>query len=171
MVDKRSNAIAPTDYFIEPGYILVAAKPAVISGVLGSSVSVCLYDRKRKVGGMNHFRYPFIGDRHRATAIYGNVSTLALIRMMIADGSKPKHLEAQILGGGHNPSVSAQNIGRENAMMARRILMRHRISVASEDVGGKKGRKVVFNTRQNEIAVMKVDALRSGDWYPYEENR
>ena len=170
-MNKRSDAVAPTDYFIEPGYILVAARPAVISGVLGSCVSVCLYDRKRKVGGMNHFRYPFIGEKHRATAIYGNVSTLALIRMMIAEGSKPKHLEAQIIGGAHNPAASPKNIGRENVLMARKILIRHRISVTSEDVGGEKGRKVVFNTRQNEIAVMKVENLRSGDWYPYDDNR
>jgi chemotaxis protein CheD len=167
---QRSN-IAPADYFIEPGYILVAAQPAVISGVLGSCVSVCLFDRRRKVGGMNQFQYPFIGEKNRATAIYGNVSTLALIRMMIADGSKTKHLEAQIIGGGHNPALSSQNIGRENVRMARRILIRHRIRVASEDVGGEKGRKVVFNTHQNEVAVMKVSSLRSGDWYPYQENR
>ncbi len=168
---NQDSNIAPADYFIEPGYILVAAQPAVISGVLGSSVSVCLFDRRRKVGGMNQFQYPFIGDKLRATAIYGNVSTLALIRMMIADGSKTKHLEAQIIGGGHNPALSSQNIGRENVRMARKILIRHRIRVASEDVGGEKGRKVVFNTHKNEVAVMKVASLRSGDWYPYQENR
>lgn len=168
---KQRDSIAPADYFIEPGYILVAAQPAVISGVLGSCVSVCLYDRKRKVGGMNHFKYPFIGEKDQATALYGNVSTLALIRMMISDGSKVRHLEAQIVGGGHNPALSAKNIGRENVRMARRILLRHRIRVTSEDVGGEKGRKVIFNTHQNEIAVMKVESLRSGDWYPYSESR
>lgn len=168
---NQKSDIAPTDYFIEPGYILVAAKPAVISGVLGSCAAVCLYDRKRKVGGMNHFQYPFIDDKRKATAIYGNVATLALIRMMIADGSKPKHLEAQIIGGAHNPAVSPKNIGRENVLMARKILIRQRITVTSEDVGGEKGRKVVFNTRQNEVAVMKVENLRTGDWYPYSDNR
>jgi len=167
----QHSDIAPTDYFIEPGYILVAARPAIISGVLGSCVAVCLHDRKRKVGGMNHFLYPFIDDRRKATAVYGNVSTLALIRMMLSDGSRPKHLEAQIIGGAHNPAVSPKNIGRENILMARKVLIRHRIGVTSEDVGGEKGRKVVFNTRQNEVAVMKVDNLRAGDWYPYSENR
>ncbi len=165
------SSIVPTDYLIEPGYILVATQPAIISGVLGSCVSVCLFDRKRKVGGMNHFQYPFIADKHRATALYGNVSTLALIRMMIADGSKTKHLEAQIIGGAHNPEVSPKNVGRENVLMARKILIRQRIHVVSEDVGGAKGRKVVFNTHQNELAVMKVGHLRAGDWYPYTDQR
>jgi chemotaxis protein CheD len=80
-------------------------------------------------------------------------------------------MEAQIIGGAHNPALSPKNIGRENILMARKILIRHRISLASEDVGGEKGRKVVFNTRQNEIAVMKVENLRAGDWYPYDDNR
>ncbi len=168
---KEDTYPTPVDYFLEPGYIFVAAKPAMISGVLGSGVSVCIYDRKRKTGGMNHFKYPFIGEKRMSTAIYGNVSTLALIRMMIKDGSKRKHLEAQIFGGAHNLSLSKKNIGRENIMMAKRILARERIDLVSEDVGGEKGRKVVFNTSKNEVAVMKVERLRAGDWYPYEESR
>lgn len=168
---QSEDRLIPVDYFLEPGYIFMATRPAVISGVLGSCVSVCLYDRKRKVGGMNHFRLPHTSDRKAATAVYGNVATLTLIRMMVDDGSKRKHLEAQILGGAHNLEVSPRNIGRENVISARRVLARERINVVSEDVGGERGRKVVFNTVNNEVAVMKVEKLRTGDWYPYEESR
>jgi len=166
-----SDAPATINYFIEPGYIFVATKPAVISGVLGSCVSVCLFDRKRKIGGMNHFRFPLIRDKNIATAVYGNVATLALVRMMLNEGSEIKHLEAQIIGGAYNPEISPENIGKENIIVARKILTREGVRIASEDVGGEKGRKVIFNTTNNEVAVMKVDKLRLGDWYPYENNR
>lgn len=161
----------PVKYFMEPGYIFLAAKPTLISGVAGSSVSVCIYDRKRKYGGMNLFQYPKTDDKALATGRYGNVATLALIRMMVDNGSKPRHMEAQIVGGAYNREVSPEDIGRENVMIARRILMRHRIAVTSEDIGGAKGRKIIFNTHLNEIAVMKVDKLRKGDWFPYEDRR
>jgi hypothetical protein len=48
---------------------------------------------------MNHFKLSYTKDKDNATSIYGNVATLALIQMMIEDGSKLKHLEAQIFGG------------------------------------------------------------------------
>ena len=159
------------NYYLEPGYIFLAEKPTSISTVIGSCVSVCIYDRKRKVGGMNHFELPLATDSDQATARFGNVATITLIRMMIHDGSKIKNLEAQILGGAHNSKVSPKDIGFENIMAAKRILTRERIRITSEDVRGGKGRKIIFNTVTNEIAVFKVDKLRDSDWYPFKNKR
>jgi len=167
----QSNNLPAVNYLLEPGYIYLPAKPATISTVLGSAVSVCLYDRKRAVGGMNHYPFPFTAESARATACYGNVATIALIRMMIDDGSRRKHLEAQIYGGAYNTDVSEKDIGRENARVAQKILLREKIALASEDTGGVKGRKIVFTTDTSDIAVMKVAKLRRGDWYPYEHRR
>ena len=168
---KKSNSLIQANYFLEPGYLFLATKPTVVSTVLGSSVSVCIYDIKQKMGGINHFQFPFTGEKHQATAKYGNVATIALIRIMVNNGSKIKHLEAQILGGAYNRKVSPKNIGQENIMAARKILARERICIASEDVGGEKGRKIVFNTDSSEIAVIKVEKVRAKDWYPYEDHR
>ena len=168
---KKTDSPVLANYFLRPGYIFLPSRAAAISAVLGSSVSVCIYDRKRKVGGMNHFKLPHTRERRSATPVYGNVSTLALIRMLLEDGSKRKHLEAQIFGGAYNFTVCPQNVGRENTKIARRILAREGISVVSEDVGGEKGRKVVFSTDSNEIAVLHVDRLRTSDWFPYEDER
>ncbi|MBW1721247.1 MAG: chemotaxis protein CheD [Deltaproteobacteria bacterium] len=168
---RKSEILASANYFLKPGYILVANQPTVISTVLGSCVAVCLYDRKRKVGGMNHFQLPSISRSEGATARYGNVATLALIGMMIEDGSKVKNLEAQIFGGAFNREVSDKDVGRENIRVARRILARKGIRLVSEDVGGEKGRKIVYDTSTNEVAVMRVDKLRRGDWHPYKDDR
>jgi len=170
-VTKKSNSLIHTNYFLEAGYLFLATKSTVISTVLGSSVSVCIYDRKQNVGGINHFQFPFTGERNQATARYGNVATIALIRMMVNNGSKIKHLEAQILGGAYNRKFSPKNIGLKNIIVARKILAREKINIVSEDVGGEKGRKIVFNTDTSEIAVIKVEKLRNKDWYPYEDHR
>ena len=171
MANPHSKEPIPINYFLEPGYIFLATKPTVISGVLGSCVSVCIYDRKRRIGGMNHFQLPFTKEKHLATARYGNVATVTLVQMMTDYGSKPRHLEAQIIGGAYYPKISGKNIGRENIQVARKLLARKRIRIVSEDVGGEKGRKVVFNTHTNEVAVIKVEKLRSADWFPYEGER
>ena len=134
-------------------------------------MSICLYDRKRKKGGMACFLFPSIRHKNQTTAIYGNVATVTLIRMMYQTGSKRRHLEAQILGGAFNPEFSTVDIGRQNSRVARKIVLREKISVTSEDTGGQRGRKIVFNTENNELAVIKVDRLRQSDWYPYKNNR
>jgi len=150
---------------------LIAADPTCISAVLGSCVSVCIYDRKKKCGGMNHFRFPYTGDRKRATALYGNVSTLSLIQMMMDNGSQKEYLEAQIFGGAQNQKIAQEDIGIENIEAARKVLQRCKVRIVSEDVGGLMGRKVVFNTETAELAVIRVQKLRKEDWYPYAIDR
>jgi chemotaxis protein CheD len=167
----ESKSPQAVNYFLQPGYIYLATQPTTISTVLGSCVSVCIYDRKQKIGGVNHFYYPYTQNKKQSTAKYGNVSTITLIRMMQNGGSKNKHLEAQILGGAHNIDFSSKNVGHENYKIAKKILTREHVTIVSEDVGGVKGRKIVFNTETNEIAVVKVDRLRKSDWYPYEGDR
>jgi chemotaxis protein CheD len=166
MFNSETTPVA-ADYFLKPGYIFTPERPTMISAVLGSCVSVCLYDRRRGAGGMNHFLLPFVGEKERFTARYGHVATVALIRMMSRQGSKIRHLEAQIFGGAHNPDVSPRNVGGENIRVAKKTLLGAGIHIVSEDTGGEKGRKVVFDTATGATASFKVEKLRIGDWYPY----
>jgi chemotaxis protein CheD len=161
------------DYFLRPGYIYVPGEPTLISTVLGSCVAVCLWDRERRYGGMNHFLYPFVRDPYRATAKFGNVATRALIRLLLQGGSRKEQLESQIFGGSHpeNNGGEGVKVSNENIEIARRILTTSGIPIVSQDVGGTRGRKLVFNSSTNEVVVVRVDRLRDSDWYPYEGSR
>jgi chemotaxis protein CheD len=163
--------VEPANYFLEPGHIYAPDTPTNISAVLGSAVSVCLYDRKRKTGGMNLFQHPLTKDPRQATARYGNVAILVLLRMLREHGSKDRHIEAQILGGARSPDTSVKDVGMQNTQIARKILYREQIPIVSEDTGGRRGRKVVFRTDTSELMVMKVAQLRKSDWYPYPQGR
>ncbi|MFH1154160.1 MAG: chemotaxis protein CheD [Pseudomonadota bacterium] len=171
MTDHNSGISVLDNYFLKPGYIFVPEIPHIISTVVGSSVAVSLFDRKRRLGGMGLFHFPLIKEKNKATALYGNVATLTLIAMMVGQGSRHRDLEAQIFGGAFSREISETDIGGENIDIARWVLTKKNIAIISEDVGGEKGRKIIFNTSTNEIAVLKVDALRAVDWYPYENNR
>ncbi len=169
--EHRDQDLIQAKYLLKPGFILVTKTPTLISAVLGSGVAVAVFDRKRGFGGMNHFQYPAPPASGQTTARYGNVATWALVKTMLAYGSKPKHLEAQIVGGAENPETPSDPVARENIRAAQNILRKLKIQSVSQDIGGRKGRKVVFNTATNELVVMKVDRLRQGDWYPYESDR
>ncbi len=170
-MSQDSGVPAAANYFLKPGYIYVPEKPTVISTVLGSCVAVTIYDTKRRAGGINHFQLPTRGRGEKPTARHGDAATLMLVRMMLGEGSKNRHLEAQIFGGAFNPDVSSQDVGRENVRVARQVLAKYGIRVVSEDVGGARGRKIVFDTSENEVAVLKVERVRKGDWHPYVDDR
>lgn len=160
-----------TKYLLRPGYIIVPDQPTVISTVLGSSVAVSLYDKRRKIGGMNHFLYPSIEESHKATAQYGNVAIPTLVKMMKFAGARVSGLEAQLFGGSFNFTDCNKDIGRKNLAAARQQLARYRIKIVSQDIGGELGRKIVFNTHTCEILVLRVDRLRKSDWFPYHTDR
>jgi len=166
-----SGEIEVFEYYLNPGYIFVYRKPTAIYTVLGSCVSVSLYDRELKFGGMNHFLYPFTDKPTETTSKYGNVATKVLLSLMIEQGGRQENIVAQIFGGAHREESGSQNIGLENVSVVKRILDREGIPIGSQDVGGHMGRKVVYSTATNEAVVYKVDNIRAGDWYPYISKR
>ncbi len=151
--------------FIEPGYIYLPTVPTNLYAVLGSCVSVCLWDKKLKIGGMNHFLYPKISSKEKATPQYGNIATLQLIQMMEKAGSKTDSILAQIIGGAKPPfNEKNKDIGKANVEIARKILNNKGIKIVSEDVEGNMGRKIVFNSYTGHIMVLKVYQIRKEDW-------
>lgn len=154
-----------TDYLLEPGHLFVALEPSLIRCVLGTCVSVAIWDRRLAIGGMSHFITPSTRDQSKATARYGNVSTLALVKILERHGSRRCDMEAQILGGGTPPDGKSK-LGEQNVKAARKTLKQCGVKIVSEDIGGTRGRKIVFDTRTGHTAVMKVHTIRHGDWYP-----
>jgi chemotaxis protein CheD len=161
------NEIEVFRYHLQPGYIFSSLEPALISTVVGSCVAVCLFDRRLQFGGMNHFLYSKVPWRGKTTAQYGDVALPALIRIMTHQGSRVQDLEAQLFGGAARSLDDHWDMGLKNVKVARKILKKNGIPIVSEDVGGVKGRRLIYHTRTNETVVMKTHRLRRGDYYPY----
>lgn len=161
-----SDALVTNDYLVKPGHLYVAFEPSLIRCVLGACVSVAIWDRRLAIGGMTHFIRPRTRDRSKATAQYGNVGMSALVRILEQRGSRRTDLEAQIFGGAHHPSEPSGGHSDANVKQARKSLKRFGIPVVSEDIGGVRGRKLVFDTRTGHAAILKVHRIRRGDWFP-----
>ena len=161
-----SNDLVTNDYLVKPGHLYVAFEPSLIRCVLGACVSVAIWDRRLAIGGMTHFISPHTKDRAKATARYGNVGMSALVRILEQRGSRRSDLEAQIFGGAHHPSEKTGSHGEANVRQARKSLKRFGIKIVSEDVGGIRGRKLVFDTSTGHAAILKVHRIRNGDWFP-----
>lgn len=155
-------------YFLKPGYIFASEQPYLIHTVLGSCVSVCLWDVVRKAGGMNHYIYGR-ANHGNCNARYGDVSILYLIHYLMREmGCRRPNLRAHIIGGGYNRELDSK-IGDGNVAVAEELLAENGIEVATKDVGGETGRKVIFNNVTGEVLVYKGINIRRSDWYPADE--
>ncbi len=131
--------------------------------VVGSGVSVCIWDKIQLSGVMNNFLYPFPRPGDSTTSMFGSVSTKKANNLLDRSGAKRENLIAQILGGARGNDVWDRT-GFENITAARKVLQEHKIPVYSEDTGGRMGRKIVFNVHNGNVAVVKVHDLRDSDW-------
>jgi chemotaxis protein CheD len=131
--------------YLHAGQLHVASAPTAITTVLGSCVSVCLYDPVAKVGGMNHFLLPLHVERE-ASLRFGTVAVPALIDAVLRAGASRGGLVAKVFGGASviGPLAKGRRLGDENAALAMRLLEQARIPVLDHDVGGQRGRKLVF---------------------------
>lgn len=150
----------PGRIFLLPGEYCVASKPTRIATLLGSCVAVCLWDRWKKVAGMNHFLLPTGPQSDCATTRYGDVAIDLLIKSMAQFGSKPQTLNAQIFGGGavveHLTSVGS-DIGQKNIKLAKSKLAKYGIRIVNQDIGGNQGRKIYFDSTTGQVTVKMID--------------
>lgn len=135
-------------YYLYPAALYFSKEPYLITTVLGSCVAVCLWDPVLHYGGMNHFMLPLWNGQGLATPKYGNIAIKKLIDNMLAIGSNKSTLVAKVFGGGEviETNISNFQIGERNIYMARQMLEEENIKIISSSVGGKLGRKIIFNT-------------------------
>lgn len=132
--------------YLHAGQIAVATEPTAIVTVLGSCVAVCLHDPVARVGGMNHFLLPLHVEREQS-ARFGTVAVPQLVEAVVRAGARRASLVAKVFGGASVIGAfrGARNLGDENVQLALRLLEEARIPVLDRDVGGARGRKLIFH--------------------------
>ena len=136
-----------------PADIFVGNNPCTVTTVLGSCISVCLYDPVLNQGAMNHYILPHWNGHDLATMKYGNMSIIRILGELLMLESKYENVVAKVFGGAEVILKAPTNfhIGKRNAQIAFEILKEFKIPVLSSDVGGNKGRKISFNTSTGEV--------------------
>ena len=138
-----------TRLYLIPGKIFAAAQPFAISTILGSSVALCLWDSAHRIGGANHILLPDGPEDGENATRYANVANPALLRRMLDLGAELKTLEARIFGGSLPPVTfgnGGDRLGERNVQVATHFLNLSGIRLVQSEVGGTRGRKLVFHT-------------------------
>ncbi len=153
---ERSTTDGAQIVYLHPGQLFASAEPSVVTTILGSCVSVCLYDAARGIGGLNHFLLPHWAGGEAASPRFGNVAITTLVERLGALGAPRSSLRAKLFGGAcvtgaaeHRPD----HLGAKNAACATTILGELGIPILPGDLGGRRGRKLVFHTADGTALV------------------
>ena len=134
-------------HFLYPGQLYVSREPAIITTILGSCAALCLWDRHRKIGGMNHYLLPEGADSGPNRLRYGSVANPALLKELLALGCRVEDLHAKLFGGSSAFSANPeQSVGTRNSQLAEEFLRGAGIRLVAKDVMGTHGRKLIFHT-------------------------
>jgi len=146
------------EHYLYPGNLFAHREPHVVTTVLGSCVSVCLWDCKMNMGGINHYMLPLWNGEGLATPRYGNIAINKLYEKVISFGCNHSNIRAKVFGGGEVLAVTSSviNVGERNVLLAMDMLKEMKIRVISSDVGGKTGRKLLFNTQSGSVLLKKL---------------
>ncbi len=163
----KIKAILDTDLPVvnlNPGELFVAREPTLITTLLGSCVSVCLFCPRQQTGAMCHGVMPVRADLSMEDSFRFVESSVRYMVEILTHGDvlcPNAGLVAKIFGGADvlavhfGPATNARSIGSLNIKAAREALARYNVSVAVEEVGGVCGCKLFFYSHTGEVLLRR----------------
>ncbi len=140
-----------------PGEFFVHDEDILVMTTLGSCIAACLWDRERRIGGMNHFLLPEGSDSAGDSGRYGSFAMDLLIGELVKRGATRSTLEAKVFGGGAVISgMNTINVGERNTHFVLDYLRTERITVVSKDVLDIYPRKVCFLPASGKAMVKRL---------------
>lgn len=142
---------------IHIGQYYASKDPAIIHTVLGSCVSVCLFDPDTKIGGMNHILC--VGEKMTVfdeDTRYAINAMEVLINEMVGLGAVRSRLVAKIFGGGNILRMSKEyRPGPKNVAFILKFLEVEKIKLKNQNTGGNYSRKLFLHTDTFEVLLKK----------------
>jgi len=157
---------------LKPAELMFSEKPSVVRTVLGSCVSVTMFNRRRGIGGICHALLPHPGSNEPYTANYAENHKYVtgvipeMVRKMRKYGIQPREIEVKLFGGSEilNQGMKQENnspIGRLNVKAAMEVFEAEHLHLKTSDVGGIYGRKIFFHTHTGEVLLKRVNNVLS----------
>lgn len=142
---------------VKPGEHYVANEDVVITTVLGSCISACIYDPVMRLGGLNHFMLPAgEADHIGSSSRYGLFAMEQLINDMMKQGCQRQDMQVKLTGGG-NMMVGLSDIGQQNIDFILKYIEDEGLNLIASDLGGDQARRVAYFPLEGRMLVNKLD--------------
>lgn len=164
MYNIRNIKFNKKEVILHPGDYFCSNEDIVMSTILGSCISVVLYDESKRQGGLNHFLLPRIGKStqpdiiEEKSARYGVHAMEVLINDIMKMGSQKSALKAKVFGGASmfGPTNKGNGVGYINTQFALQFLAKEGIPIIASNTGEDVGRKIFFFPKTGRILLRKI---------------
>jgi len=118
---------------------------------LGSCVALCLFDPLARVAALAHVVLPGNDPSDLPNARFAGNALPALLGALAAIGGAqdPRCYQARLAGGAHVVAARLPLIGDKNVEAVKAALAHAGVPIYAEDVGGRRGRTVWVDPRDN----------------------
>lgn len=148
--------------FLKPGELYIGKSPAIVATVLGSCISVTMFNERLKMGGICHALLPKKNPSTKGVDNYRYVdsSIFHMLKNFEAMGVKKNEIEVKIFGGADVLyTTNRQTVGQANIVTALSIIRDEGLDLLPCDFGGTKGRKIIFYTAEGRIRLKKIEGI------------
>ena len=137
------------------GQIAVASDSGTLRTLVGSCVSVALFDPRLHLAGLAHVLLP---ESHGTTEEPGRFADTAITELLrqlnkLSRGKQP-HWRANIAGGAAMfPGHEEVTVGTQNITAVETLLRKNRIPIVAKACGGEQGRRVSIDVATGSMNV------------------
>lgn len=164
MITYFDNHFNKSVTVIYPGECYVPLSDEIISTVLGSCVTVALFDQRKKIGGINHFMLAQkktcgASNHDNQGGRFGDCALKNLLQSMYDAGCRRDDICAKVFGGGNVLKLSneSEKIGDLNIKCAIDFLSGEGIPIIASDVGGVEPRKIYFESSTAKVWLKRIE--------------
>lgn len=161
--DIKNPEIFPTKniIYVSIGGMQFNYSPKILKTIVGSCVAIALYAKSDKFGSLAHVMLPKSNDGKSNNFKYADYAINQMIHLFFSKGYKTVDITAKLIGGAKiyfsSQDSIIPDIGKENVLISRKLLIEKNIPVIAEDVFGVLGRTVYFDLNNGSISVKSFD--------------
>jgi len=150
--------------YLKPGELCFAENPTLVTTVLGSCVSVIMYNHRLCIGAICHALLPTGSCLDDEGFRYVECSVDRMLEKFHELKVDRREIEVKLFGGADILTLfkadgRAKTIGQQNIQAALAIIETKGLNLVSSDVGGSTGRKLFFYTHTGEVLLKRQRRL------------
>jgi chemotaxis protein CheD len=153
---------------LKAGEIYIGDKPRLVATVLGSCISVTMFNIRLKIASICHGALPkydknqYIStDNYTESFKYVDFSINYMVEKLTNYGIKPQEIQVKLFGGADMFSFNYEygnklTVGKQNIQVALNTIENNNLKILTSDIGGIRGRKIFFYTDTGEVLLKRL---------------
>ncbi len=148
-----------SNVYLKPGEVIISQNPILVSTILGSCIAVTIFSPSNKIGAICHAMYP-CNPTDDVNVQYVDSAIQYVFGKMLEYAGKIDLIVklfggAKVLAGGEY-GEDRMAIGEQNISQAKRTLAELGLAIANSDIGGVRGRKLLFSIKTGDVYLRRL---------------